>query len=49
LDTDLFAVPDQQDLRRTIHDEYMALARLSQRADVRELRTAAESAANRRF
>lgn len=49
LDTDPFAVPDQQDLRRTIHDEYTTLARLSQRADVRELRTAAESAANRRY
>jgi hypothetical protein len=49
LNTDPFAVPDHQDIRRTIHDEYTALARLSQRADVRELRKAAENAANWRL
>ena len=49
LNTDPFAVPDRVDLRRTIHHEYAALAGLSQRADVRELRMAATNAANWRL
>jgi hypothetical protein len=49
LDTDPFAVPDIENLRQTIHDEYSALAGLSLRSDVRELRIAAARALNRHF
>ena len=46
LESDPFAVPDHENLRGTIRDEYAALAALSQRADVRELRAEARKAAS---